>query len=34
MDKVALGRLGEIFVMQRLFERGWSLPKNYFEQSF
>ena len=28
-DKVALGRQGEIFVMQKLMENGWNFPKNY-----
>lgn len=31
MDKVALGRQGEIFVMQKLLERGWIFPKDYHE---
>ena len=31
MDKLALGRKGEIFVMQNLMERGWKFPENYSE---
>ncbi len=31
VDKVALGRQGEIFVMQKMMERGWKFPENYHE---
>jgi hypothetical protein len=31
MDKVALGRQGEIFVMQKVMEKGWAFPKDYHE---
>lgn len=29
MDKVAFGRKGEIFVMQKLLSLGWEFPKAY-----
>lgn len=28
-DNVALGRQGEIFVMRKLFDEGWSFPKEH-----
>lgn len=31
MDKVGLGRRGEIFVMQKMIEREWNFPKNYYD---
>lgn len=30
-DKVALGRQGEIFVMQKVMEKGWNFPKDYYK---
>ena len=29
MDKTALGRQGEIFVMQKLLKLGWEFPEDY-----
>ena len=32
VDKIALGRQGEIFVMQKLMDKGWKFPSNYHEK--
>jgi len=32
MDKVALGRRGEIFVMQKMLGLGWRFPDNLIEE--
>lgn len=29
VDRVALGRAGEIFVMRRLMDLGWQFPEKY-----
>jgi len=31
VDKTALGRQGEIFVMEKMMKKGWKFPENYYE---